>query len=931
MKLLSALFTALFATVLAPAPLVAQELPRHSQLTEGVLTNGLRYMIQPTKIGGIDFRLLVKAGSFDETEQERGFAHFVEHLAFRQTNKYRDGDINAFIRRLGLNFGQHLNAFTTYDRTGYFLQVPENHRAQAGDEALGILREWAGNIQFPDALVNPERGVVQAEKRVRDQKHEDIDRLRKAFLSQPEYAREVIGTDETLAKATGAGLEGYYRKHYTAERMTVVIAGQLTHDVKYWEEQVRKLFGDLPRGNGTPARPPFDIQDRTRSMAVEYGNAHAVSLSVVQRWSISRDQPALRRDLVNSIANSILTRRLTRSAKAQAGFTSGTASDAVAAFDARSFDLSMGLTGAESIGPGLDLLKAEFGRLLHTPPDEEEMSLAREPMLRDAQNRVAEQDKIQPATVAGTLVSVASYGGYYLDAKQWQELTQALLPGISAKEVSESLATRTVSRDRFLVSSSPKGNGKPPGAEELMREKLVGLGDKPAASQVAAQRPLADLRLLGREPTPGKVLESIALPYDVTEWVLSNGMRVWLKNMALHSNDRIILQMQRRDGLYALPPAEVAAARLAQSGAWTMGGFGELDDEEIPRYFAGKTASMQPTLAETSVGIGASSNGADLELMLQSLHAFITAPRYNQVLLDKLKLTAATSARSAAQQPETKAADAWRIGRIGNWPQMDATPPEGYTSVTTDQLKRLHQRMYGSANGYTVVLTGNLDLVKLRPLVERYLASLPSGGATRVLAPVAWTVNPIESTGVAVQRNDNPAPRTRVVLRYAQGAVPATGRNSVLAYFASQVLSERLRNSLREQAGLAYSPSLSLWVWKPPFKGSVLNVDATVEPVQAARARQIMLDTVADMLARPATPTEMNATIAAYGQSMRDLDRNAGQVAATLARSQVEGEKLSEWLKARDDAAKTTSEELQAFINQTLKGVAPSTLNFGPP
>jgi zinc protease len=146
---------------------VAQTLPSHPLLKQGQLPNGLRYMIQPTKIGGMDFRILVKAGSFDEREDERGFAHFVEHLAFRKTTKYADGDINQFIRRLGLNFGQHLNAFTTYDRTGYFLSVPENKRAEAANEALGIVREWAGNVQFDDALVNPERGVVQAEKRVR--------------------------------------------------------------------------------------------------------------------------------------------------------------------------------------------------------------------------------------------------------------------------------------------------------------------------------------------------------------------------------------------------------------------------------------------------------------------------------------------------------------------------------------------------------------------------------------------------------------------------------------------------------------------------------------------------------------------------------------------------------------------------------------------
>ncbi len=922
-------FTLLTAcgAVLTVSAALAQSLPAHPLLKQGQLPNGLRYMIQPTKIGGMDFRILVKAGSFDEREDERGFAHFVEHLAFRKTTKYADGDINQFIRRLGLNFGQHLNAFTTYDRTGYFLSVPENKRAEAAEEALGIVREWAGNVQFDDALVIPERGVVQAEKRVRDQQHEDIDKLRKLIYSQPEYAREVIGTDATLARANAQGLREYYRRNYTAERMTVIVTGQLTKDVAYWEEQIRKLFADVPRGAGEPQRPVFDITPRVRSMALEYGSAYVVGVSSLQRAVVSASADDVRRDLIDNVANTILTRRLNRAANRQAGFASASVSNAGTSRDSRMFDLSLALTGAEQIGPGMDLLKREFGLLRAQAPSGEELDSARQEIVQRALNGVAEEDKAQPAGVAATLMNVAAQGGYYLSASQWLQVVQSILPGIRATDVSASLGRRISSRDWLLVAMSPKGSGRVEAALAPLQAKLAGFGDKPADTQGVAQRPLADLKLMSALPAPGKVVSEKSLPYGVSEWTLSNGLTVLLKPMAEQSNDRVLMQLVKRDGAYALAPDETAVSRLAAAGAWTVSGLGELDDDESTRFFSGKTVRMNPFSGESQTGISGSSNNADLETLFQAMHSFIRAPRYQQVLIDKLKSTSATSLKSQQVQPEFLAGQAWRQARIGAWPQLDAIDPSALNGVTVEQLTALHKRAYGNAAEYTLALTGNLDMPRVRLLIERYMASL--AGAAPV-EKVLWRVNPTEKNGVNVVRSDNPAPRARVVVRYAQPDIVTSAQNNVLAFMVGQVLSERVRNALREQAGLAYSPSVRMWIWEPPFKGSVLNIEATVEPAQAERARQIMMDAVSEMLQRPATAQEMEAVRAAHAQEMRELDRNPGQVLSVLAKSRVGGESLEQWLAARDTAGSIDSAALQVFVRASLQNLAPSVLNFGP-
>jgi zinc protease len=777
-------------------------------------------------------------------------------------------------------------------------------------------------VQFDDQLVNPERGVVQAEKRVRDQQHEDIDKLRKMIYSQPEYAREVIGTDGTLARATAQGLREYYRRNYTAERMTIIIAGQLTKDVTYWEEQIRKRFADVPRGSGEPARPAFEVTPRVRSMALEYGSNYVVGVSSLQRSAVSTTADDIRRDLIDTVSNAILSRRLNRAANREAGFASASVSDAGTARDARMFDLSLSLTGPEQMAPGMDLLKQEFGVLRSQPPNSEELDLARQEILQRARNGVAEEDKAQPAGVAGTLMNVAAQGGYYLSASQWLVVVQTLLPAIRASEISASLGRRISSRDWLLVAMSPKGSGRVEAAVPVLKEKLAGFGDKPADVQRAGQRPLAELKIMTALPEPGRVQAEKSLPYGVSEWMLSNGLTVVLKPMAEQSNDRILMQLIKRDGAYALTPEETPAARLAAAGAWTVSGLGELDDDESVRFFSGKTVRMNPFAGESQTGVSGSANNADLETLFQAVHSFIRAPRYQQ-----LKSTSATSLRSQQAQPEFLAGQAWRQARIGAWPQLDALDPASLAGVSIEQLTALHQRSYGNAAEYTLALTGNLDLPRVRALVERYFASLPGNPA---VSKVVWRVNPTEKTGVSVVRSDNPAPRTRVVVRYAQPDITTSAQNNVLAFMVGQVLAERVRNALREQAGLAYSPSVRMWIWEPPFKGSVLNVEATVDPAQAQRARDIMTQAVAELLQRPATMQEMEAVRAAHAQEMREIDRNPAQVLSVLARSRVGGESLEQWLAARDSAGAIDSAALQLFVHASLRNVAPSVLNFGP-
>ena len=260
-------------------------------VTQGVLPNGIRYLVRPTTTGGANIQLVVNVGSLDEADDEQGYAHFVEHLAFRKTRRTRDGEVISFVSGLGGTFGQHLNGFTFLNKTQYSLSLPQD-KINALPSAIKIIADWTNGIEFSDDIINIERGVIASEKRLRDQSGLPIEKINAALLDRGLFKRPIIGNDATLAGANAARLNAFYRKHYTPERMTIVLTGWLPDGVSFWVRKLADELGQVAATNPStlPQRPSFETVKQIR--LVQADNSARSSISIMS-YSAQRDRKSV--------------------------------------------------------------------------------------------------------------------------------------------------------------------------------------------------------------------------------------------------------------------------------------------------------------------------------------------------------------------------------------------------------------------------------------------------------------------------------------------------------------------------------------------------------------------------------------------------------------------------------------------------------------
>jgi zinc protease len=392
----------------------AQKLPLDRQITEGVLDNGMRYFLRPTPTVGADIRLVVNVGSLDERDDEMGFAHFVEHLAFRKTKRFADGEIINFVHGLGGNFGQHLNAFTNYNQTQYWVTLP-NGKVSSLPTAAKILSDWAFGIEFTDEIVNIERGVVIAEKRARDQSTAPAGKIRETLFDQGLYRREVIGTEVSLNSATAEKLKAFYQRTYTPEKMSIVVTGQMAEGLSWWSRKLNDEFGQVSATAKTnPVRPAFEFSVRARLLQLQGSNNHSLSLVSLMPQKIGSTKPDFEAGLLRNVAIGALNQRLGAIAKQRSWVNSLTAADFPLTPDARGFEIGVAVDSDQRLTEGYEYLREVLLNFVREGPSAQELQAAKTPLLQGARTLEEESSRLAPASVASGVAAYAHSGGYKL-------------------------------------------------------------------------------------------------------------------------------------------------------------------------------------------------------------------------------------------------------------------------------------------------------------------------------------------------------------------------------------------------------------------------------------------------------------------------------------------------------------------------------------
>ncbi|MCC6677966.1 MAG: insulinase family protein [Phycisphaerales bacterium] len=801
---------AIMTTLLAPhAPQArAQSLPTDPRLVTGTLDNGFSYIIlnHPNPPGRASAYMHISSGSLNETDPQRGIAHYLEHMAFNGSANFKPGDVIPFFQSLGLTFGRHQNAFTSFDQTTYQLQLPDN-KPETLDKAFLFFSDVAFRLSLLPEQIDEERGIILEEKRTRISAQQRTGEYILARLAPGSTFgdRIPIGTEETILAVKEQDFRDYYSRWYTASNMTLIVVADM--DPALVEASIRKHFSDAPLVP-RPQDRPIGVTPQTESRAIvatddELTQATVTIARIGPARAPATDIKAFRDDLAERLAFECFNRRLEK--KIDAGKLKMLRGSAGAGNQAR----AIRQTAARASGKPSDWkvmlqdLALEVRRASAHGFKAWEVEDARKEILAGLLQASQRESTLPASAILGAMNARIAAGEPIMAAQQRYDLAEKILPTIEPQELTWIFSAAFDPAALTFIAEMPRSiiDGPPaPSEAELVEVGRQAMSITPAAED----QPRLDKPLLEKEPTPGSIAEqSLHEASGVTSAWLSNGVRVHHRFMDYFKND-VRINVTLAGGELLESDANRGVSRAAAT-AWTTPATRRLSPTEISDLMVGAKITVSGVAGQDVMNMVITGNPADLDRGLQLAHALLTEPKVEQAPLDKLKTNMIQAIRANKLDP---------TGRFSQvladtvYPPGDPRP----RFPTEEHVQRLNapeaqawldQRIKESPIEVTII--GDIPLDRALDLAARYFGSLPERPR---IGPGLFTAQRTlpAPTAPREQTIDLPTQSAKSMVMCGFGGPDAADLKDVrLMTMAAKILTTRMVKEVREEAQLVYS------------------------------------------------------------------------------------------------------------------------------
>jgi zinc protease len=812
------------------APNLADPLPIGPQVTVGKLPNGLTYYIQknsrPEK--RLELRLVVKAGSILEDEDQLGLAHFTEHMAFNGSTHFKKHELVSYLQSIGLKFGADLNAYTGFNETVYILPIPTD-KPENIEKGFLVLEDWAQGVSFNDADIDLERAIVLEELRLGKGAQ---DRMNKIVLpkifSGSQYAKRLpIGTEDSLKGFRHEAIKRFYRDWYRPNLMAVVVVGDI--EVAAAQALVESHFSKLKNPDNERPRTYPAIPARAGSEAVVVTDKEATNNTMMIRYPVQA-APTIatlgdyRQSMVEQLFGAMLGQRMQElTQQANPPFVGGGSSVSRLVPGYRSFQ-SGALLGRQGAEPAADALVQENERARQFGFGEAELERSKKDTLRNVEKAFAERDKTDSARYASEYLRNFLERETIPGIENELAYTHALLPTIGLADVNA--FARSVIPEKAAKLVIYTGTDKPDSATPTEPTLLTSVATAEQKGVNAKVEKALATSLMAALPAGGSVIaERKNAALGVTEWELSNGVKVILKPTDF-KNDEILLSATRYGGQSLFGQADMYNAGYASSAIASMG-LGEFAPTELQKMLAGKVASVNAGLGGLTDGVSASSSPADLETMLQLLTLKFGSPRLDAALFQSFVSRSQDAARNATARPESVFSDAMQTTLYNAHPRVWLTPrPSNFDQLSMERMRVIYQQRFSSAKGMTFVLVGSFTPEGIKPLVAKYLASLPTPDIAVAYADLG--LRPVPGVVKKEVRAGSEA-KSVVSISFAGDAAYSEAEQLRLSALV-EVLNIKIIDVLREKLTLIYGGGIRGGLVRDPYAHVMLGMSLPCAP-----------------------------------------------------------------------------------------------------
>ena len=808
---------------------LAAKLPTDPEVTTGTFPNGLKYYIRKNLVpqNRAELRLVVNAGSLLEEDDQQGLAHFVEHMAFNGTKNFPKSDLVKFMESIGMRFGPSVNAFTSFDETVYMLQIPTD-KPEVIDRSFLILEDWARNVSFDPVEVDKERGVIMEEWRLRRGAQARMqDQQLPVLLKGSKYADRIpIGKTDVLQNFKHDRLKQFYADWYRPDLMGVIAVGDF--DKAAIEALIRKHFANIPAATKPKPRPSYELPKQPGTLYSVATDPEAAQTTVAVYSKMAFRDPtsvgAYRQMVVERLFGSMLSQRLNELArKPEAPFLGAAASRGLFVKSAEASTLTA-LSKDDQVAKTLQVLFAETERLVKFGFTATELDREKASYQRNVDQAVVEEQKRQSSQLADEYVRNFTQAEPFPGLGNEAAITRRVMPTITLAELNSLAKEWMPEGNRVVLVSAPKKDGV-----TMPDEAQLAAAIKAASSQplTAYTETAVATTLISKDPKPGTVTKTNQrADVGIIEWELSNGAKVIIKPTTF-KEDEVLFRAFSPGGTSLVPDADIV---WAEATATLIGnsGLGAFNLTELRKVLNDKIAVVGPYIEDLSEGVNGTASAKDLETLFQLIYLSFTEPRADQDLFNVMKSQTKVMLGNMRATPSFAFSEA--IGKALTQDHPRARTPTAEMLDTMDLNKSLtfYKDRFSDASDFTFVFVGRVDTTALRPLVEKYIASLPSTGRKET-----WKDNNITTPNkvvtARVEKGLEPQGHTRIVF---SGPFVYNQENRIAIRMTESVLQTRLREILREELGGTYSVTVQANYDKVPRPEYSLAIDFGSNPTR---------------------------------------------------------------------------------------------------
>ena len=773
---------------------LSQPVPVDPRITIGYLPNGLRYYVRANgrPYQRAELRLVVSVGSVLEDEDQRGLAHFVEHMAFNGSEHFAKQDLITFMESIGMRLGPGVNANTSFDETIYVLHVPTDN-PEAMRKAFLFFADLAHSLTFDPDAIEKERGVIVEEWRQgRGASARMQDQETPILLKGSRYAeRSPIGGREPVETFKPEALKRFYKDWYRPDLMAVVAVGDFNKAEV--EKMIREQMGAIPAPAQPRPRPSYQVPDHPDTLYSVATDPEATMTTVgLYNMLPLREQATVgsyRQHQVERLYTGMLNARLAElTFKPDPPFMRAGVDRGIFVKTKEAAQI-MALVREDGVLRGLSALVTESARAATFGFTPGELEREKAEVLRGYESAFAERDKEESADLAAEFIRAYTQGEPTPGMMYEYGLVRRFIPNITLDEVN-AVAREWTSGSRVVMVEAPKKPGLVvPDAAQLASAMKSALA-APITAYVDAS---PSQPLLATPPSPGSVVSTeMRGQFGLVEWQLSNGARVVLLPTTFKQDEVIFRAFSPGGTSLASDKDYVAASTAAQ--VLGAGGLGPFNVIQLRNALAGKAASVQTFIDNDSEGLNGGASPKDLETMFQLIYLSFTEPRADRSAFTVL--TSEMKAMLANQQasPDWAFQQALNTTLAQNHYRARPMTPALVDEMDLDRSYAFYKDRFADASDFTFVFAGSFGYADIRPLVERYLASLPSTRRRETwkddgVKPPRGVVEKVVRKGIE--------PKSQAAIVFT-GAFPFDAPHEVVLDALGIILEGRLRLSLRE-------------------------------------------------------------------------------------------------------------------------------------